>query len=158
MRHRALGFSKPNYEPDPWVCAAHTLICRPCCLTNRQPGSWIIQPPTSSAAFTCRHPVAVTCTLQHIDSSLGVEVVYRDYGTSCALFDPSTHTLNWPALRSTLLDEFVLAHSLGWWAKALLIRNTELLWLYSVMFELLELTFAVGLSIAAARQPGKWLR
>lgn len=46
-------------------------------------------------------------------------------------------------LRSTLLDEFVLAHSLGWWAKALLIRNTALLWVYSVMFELLELTFAV---------------
>lgn len=81
--------------------------------------------------------------LQHLDSSLGVEVVYRDYGTSCHLIDPTTHTLNWPALRSTLLDEFVLAHSLGWWAKALLIRNTGLLWVYSIAFELLELTFAV---------------
>lgn len=81
--------------------------------------------------------------MQHLDSRLGVEVGYRDYGTSCHLIDPSTHTLNWPALRSTLLDEFVLAHSLGWWAKALLIRNTGLLWVYSVAFELLELTFAV---------------
>lgn len=83
------------------------------------------------------------CPVQHLDSRLGVEVVYRDYGTSCHLIDPSTHTLNWPVLRSTLLDEFVLAHSLGWWAKALLIRNTGLLWVYSVAFELLELTFAV---------------
>jgi len=42
------------------------------------------------------------------------------------------------------LDEFVLAHSIGWWAKALLIRNTALLWMYSIGFELIELTFAVS--------------
>lgn len=85
--------------------------------------------------------------LQHLDSSLGVEVVYRDYGTSCQLFNPATHSINWPALQSTLLDEFVLAHSLGWWAKALLIRNTTLLWVYSITFELLERTFAVRGSV-----------
>lgn len=87
--------------------------------------------------------LASAVPLQHLDSSLGVEVVYRDYGTSCQLFNPATHSINWPALQSTLLDEFVLAHSLGWWAKALLIRNTTLLWVYSITFELLELTFAV---------------
>lgn len=80
---------------------------------------------------------------QHLDPRLGVEVIYRDYGTACHLIDPDTHSLNWPILRATLLDEFVVAHSLGWWAKALLIRNTGLLWVYSVAFELLELTFAV---------------
>ena len=82
--------------------------------------------------------------MQHLDSRLGVEVTYRDYGTSCALTGPATGALNWPLLRSTLFDEFVLAHSLGWWAKALIIRNTGLLWVYSVAFELLERTFAVG--------------
>jgi nitrate reductase gamma subunit len=81
--------------------------------------------------------------VQHLDARLGVEVVYRDYGTACHLIDPNSHSLNWTVLRATLLDEFVLAHSLGWWAKALLIRNTGLLWVYSVAFELLELTFAV---------------
>lgn len=89
-------------------------------------------------------PVHCCCAaVQHLDARLGVEVVYRDYGTACDLISPSTHSLNWPVLRATLLDEFVLAHSLGWWAKALLIRNTGLLWVCSVGFELLELTFAV---------------
>jgi hypothetical protein len=32
----------------------------------------------------------------------------------------------------------------GWWDKALLIRNTTLLWAYSVGFELMEATFAVS--------------
>lgn len=98
----------------------------------------------STKHWPAPHP-QLLCSLavQHLDSRLGVEVVYRDYGTSCHLIDPSTGTIYWPALRSTLLDEFVLAHSLGWWAKALLIRNTGLLWIYSVAFELVELTFAV---------------
>jgi len=50
----------------------------------------------------------------------------------------------WSNIKATLLDEFVIAHSIGWWAKALLIRNTTLLWVYSIGFELMELTFAVS--------------
>jgi hypothetical protein len=46
-------------------------------------------------------------------------------------------------LASTLLDEFVVAHALGWWAKALVVRNTALLWAGSIGFELLERSFKV---------------
>eukprot|EP00878_Enallax_costatus_P043711 GHUV01051770.1.p1 GENE.GHUV01051770.1~~GHUV01051770.1.p1 ORF type:complete len:341 (+),score=51.35 GHUV01051770.1:106-1128(+) len=81
--------------------------------------------------------------VQHLSPSLGAEVHYRDYGTSCALRDPSQWLgISWSNIWSTLFDEFVIAHCLGWWAKALLIRNTTLLWAYSIGFELLEATFA----------------
>lgn len=92
----------------------------------------------SPRARTC----ARACCVQHLSPSLGVEVAYRDYGDHCALLTPDGRVA-WSNLRSTLLDEFVIAHSLGWWAKALLLRNTTLLWMYSVSFELMEATFAV---------------
>lgn len=108
----------------------------------------------SSLACCCYHPTHAFCVatlvvrvlwlLQHLSPSLGVEVVYRDYGTYCSLVDPATGRLAWSNIRSTVFDEFVIAHSLGWWAKALLIRNNTLLWVYSIGFELMELTFAVG--------------
>lgn len=47
-----------------------------------------------------------------------------------------------------MFDEFVVAHSLGWWAKALLLRNYTLLWAYSIGFELMEVTFRVSPSPA----------
>jgi phosphatidylserine synthase 2 len=40
-----------------------------------------------------------------------------------------------------LFDEFVVAHILGWWGKAVMIRNQLLLWVLSIGFELMELTF-----------------
>uniref|UniRef100_A0A383VUJ3 CDP-diacylglycerol--serine O-phosphatidyltransferase n=1 Tax=Tetradesmus obliquus TaxID=3088 RepID=A0A383VUJ3_TETOB len=79
--------------------------------------------------------------MKHLDPSLGVEVTYRDYGSACALWHPGSGSWDWSNVVSAL-DVFVLAHSLGWWGKALLIRNTPLLWAYSIGFELLEATFA----------------
>jgi hypothetical protein len=37
-----------------------------------------------------------------------------------------------------LFDEFVVAHILGWWGKAVMIRNQLLLWVLSIGFELME--------------------
>lgn len=47
----------------------------------------------------------------------------------------------WDTLRSSVLDEFVVAHLVGWWAKALALRNYTLLLIGSLLFELLEYTF-----------------
>ena len=44
-------------------------------------------------------------------------------------------------INSTLFDEFVIAHTLGWWGKAVILRNYPMLWLLSVGFEFMELTF-----------------
>lgn len=35
----------------------------------------------------------------------------------------------------------MIAHTLGWWGKALILRDNAMLWTVSILFELLELTF-----------------
>lgn len=75
-----------------------------------------------------------------------MELPERAYGTDCKLFDPSSGIL-WDNIRDTVLDEFVLAHIFGWFAKALMIRNHFLLWVLSISFETMELTFQVGSSL-----------
>lgn len=72
---------------------------------------------------------------QHLSDDLGVELPERAYGEDCSL------TLQ--NLQETVLDEFVLAHVLGWWGKAMMIRNHFILWILSIAFECLELTFQV---------------
>lgn len=32
------------------------------------------------------------------------------------------------ALKDTIFDEFVVAHTVGWWGKALFLRDTKMLW------------------------------
>ena len=44
-------------------------------------------------------------------------------------------------ITGTLFDEFVVAHTLGWWGKAVILRNYPMLWVLSVGFEFMELTF-----------------
>ncbi|MCO5588842.1 hypothetical protein L7F22_042802 [Adiantum nelumboides] len=41
----------------------------------------------------------------------------------------------------TVMDEFVIAHALGWWGKAIMIRNEAVLWILSIGFEMMEVTF-----------------
>lgn len=40
----------------------------------------------------------------------------RAYGVDCRLWVPG-RGVNWPIIRATVFDEFVIAHTLGWWAK-----------------------------------------
>lgn len=77
--------------------------------------------------------------LKHIYSDLGVELEERAYGESCALIVDGH--VNWKTLKETLFDEFVIAHTLGWWGKALILRDYGMLWTVSIAFEFLELTF-----------------
>lgn len=39
---------------------------------------------------------------------------------------------------ATVMDEFFLAHLVGWWVKAMIYRNRVLLWMLSIGFELCE--------------------
>ena len=78
--------------------------------------------------------------LQQLFPSLGVDPGERAYGSECRLYIPG-HGVNWETIKATLFDEFVVAHTLGWWAKALILRNSVLLWSLSILFELMELTF-----------------
>jgi phosphatidylserine synthase 2 len=77
--------------------------------------------------------------LKHLYPELGVELEERAYGESCALIvDGHVH---WKIIKDTVFDEFVIAHTLGWWGKALILREYGMLWTVSITFELLELTF-----------------
>ncbi|KAJ2859916.1 hypothetical protein GGH94_005828 [Coemansia aciculifera] len=67
------------------------------------------------------------------DPVLGVELPERSYGDNCALTVENV---------KGGIDIFVLAHSLGWFGKALIIRNHTMCWILSITFELLEYSLA----------------
>lgn len=71
---------------------------------------------------------------------LGVELPERAYGDSCDLWITG-QGINWKVLQDTVFDEFVLAHALGWWGKAVILRDNYMLWTLSIGFELMEKTF-----------------
>ncbi len=58
----------------------------------------------------------------------------------CCTLSRSQHKniLLWFMMQETLFDEFVIAHTLGWWGKAIMVRNLPLLWVLSIGFELME--------------------
>lgn len=78
--------------------------------------------------------------LQHVDPNLGKELPERAYGQDCRLWIPG-EGLHTKVLHETLWDEFVIAHSLGWIGKAIVLRNYWILWTCSIGFELMEQTF-----------------
>ena len=43
-------------------------------------------------------------------------------------------------LQDAVLDEYALAHAIGWWAKAIMIRNEPFLWCLSIVFEFAEVS------------------
>ncbi|PWZ26191.1 hypothetical protein Zm00014a_014886 [Zea mays] len=69
---------------------------------------------------------------------LGVELLERSYGADCRFYvleNPKNKFIN---IYETLFDEYVVAHILGWFGKAVMIRNQLLLWVLSIGFELME--------------------
>ena len=68
-----------------------------------------------------------------VDSLLGVPLPEKSYGLDCAL---TTETIY------SQMDEFVIAHTLGWIAKALVLRDYWLCWVLSILFEFMEYSFS----------------
>eukprot|EP01006_Ploeotia_vitrea_P057339 TRINITY_DN68170_c1_g3_i4.p1 TRINITY_DN68170_c1_g3~~TRINITY_DN68170_c1_g3_i4.p1 ORF type:complete len:369 (-),score=18.76 TRINITY_DN68170_c1_g3_i4:327-1433(-) len=65
-----------------------------------------------------------------IDPKLGVPLPERDYADDCSLtFD---------AIWACLTDEFIVAHILGHWGKAIIVRSWGLGWIVSIGFEWVE--------------------
>ncbi|CAA6665448.1 unnamed protein product [Spirodela intermedia] len=79
--------------------------------------------------------------MKFLHPDLGVELPERSYGSDCRVYVPDNPKSRFVNVYETLFDEFVLAHILGWWGKAIMIRNHLLLWVLSIGFELMELTF-----------------
>ncbi|GFZ15949.1 phosphatidyl serine synthase family protein [Actinidia rufa] len=79
--------------------------------------------------------------MKFLHPDLGVELPERSYGADCRIYVAENPTNRFKNVYDTLFDEFVLAHIFGWWGKAIMIRNQPLLWVLSIGFELMELTF-----------------
>ena len=81
--------------------------------------------------------------LRTFDASLGARPAENDklYATDCRVYTPGDPNGPFARVKEVLLDIFVVAHTLGWLAKALLLRDWRLGWLLSVLWEIIELTF-----------------
>ncbi|KAK8811523.1 hypothetical protein WA158_003257 [Blastocystis sp. Blastoise] len=77
--------------------------------------------------------------LKYIDPSLGVPLAYRDYASDCRVYTPEKD-FPFSNVRDVVFDEFFLSHLLGWIAKALIFRDWGILWILSILFEVLEVS------------------
>mmetsp|Transcript_13476 Transcript_13476/g.19429 ORF Transcript_13476/g.19429 Transcript_13476/m.19429 type:complete len:347 (-) Transcript_13476:886-1926(-) len=102
------------------------------------PALWRVVMATSvlySMLLTCMFwlpPKQARMVLNFVDPSVGIFPAPHEkgYGENCALtFDN---------ISENMIDVFFLAHLLGWCFKALIMRNRSLLWLQSIIFELIE--------------------
>lgn len=63
------------------------------------------------------------------DPSLGVPLAEVNYASDCGL--------HWENIKEKL-DFFVFAHAFGWFVKAFILRDPWILWIISIMFEVME--------------------
>lgn len=73
----------------------------------------------------------VRAGLHWMDPLSGIPMEERNYAEECN---------SWSAMTDKL-DVFVLAHFLGWTVKAMVIRDSRLLWILSLLFEWMEISF-----------------
>jgi len=102
------------------------------------PALWRVVMATSvlySMLLTCMFwlpPKQARMVLNFVDPSVGIFPAPHEkgYGENCALtFDN---------ISENMIDVFFLAHLLGWCFKALIMRNRIVLWIQSIIFELIE--------------------
>ncbi|KAG7032536.1 CDP-diacylglycerol--serine O-phosphatidyltransferase 1 [Cucurbita argyrosperma subsp. argyrosperma] len=70
--------------------------------------------------------------MKFLHPDLGIELPERSYGADCRLYLPENSRSRFKNVYETLFDEFVPAHIIGWWGKAIMIRNQVLLWVLSI--------------------------
>ena len=81
--------------------------------------------------------------LRLADGALGPRPAENDklYATDCRIVTPGDPGGLFARVYECVADVFIIAHTVGWWAKALLLRDWRLAWALSIGWELLELTF-----------------
>jgi phosphatidylserine synthase 2 len=62
------------------------------------------------------------------------------YATDCRIWTPGDPGGPFARVKENLVDIFVIAHAVGWWGKAVLLRDWRLAWALSVLWELLEMS------------------
>lgn len=71
----------------------------------------------------------------------GLPLPERSYASDCALYNWDTKTFDFTPLWKAVADEFIIAHLLGWYFSAMLIRDMRLCFVLSLAFELVEISF-----------------
>eukprot|EP00753_Platysulcus_tardus_P005718 PLAT13641.1.p2 GENE.PLAT13641.1~~PLAT13641.1.p2 ORF type:complete len:420 (+),score=216.93 PLAT13641.1:38-1261(+) len=79
--------------------------------------------------------------MKWVDPELGVELPERDYAADCRLYTPESKRSLFANLLDTVLDEFILAHTFGWWVGTMMMRDYAICWCLSILFEFYEMTF-----------------
>jgi phosphatidylserine synthase 2 len=78
---------------------------------------------------------------------LGKPLTERAYASDCRIFTPDKYQASRSVfdyfynLRLGIWDIYMIAHSVGWFGKSLMLRSFGLSWVLSVLFEVLEITF-----------------
>ena len=75
--------------------------------------------------------------LAFYDPELRYQLPERSYAEDCRMSTETDPHKWW----STIMDEFILAHAMGYWAKTLVLRDWRIVTAVSVGFEVLEVTF-----------------
>jgi len=78
--------------------------------------------------------------LTYLDPSLGKPLPERSYAEDCRIYTPNDPISSIRNIRDCFYDEFVPAHFLGWFGKAILLRDYWLCWTLSISFEILEVS------------------
>ncbi|KAF9172537.1 hypothetical protein BGX20_005413 [Mortierella sp. AD010] len=71
---------------------------------------------------------------KYIDPALGVPLPEKSYGDACDLTREN--------IMDQVVDVFAVAHTIGWFCKALILRDYTFCWILSVMFEVMEYSLA----------------
>lgn len=76
--------------------------------------------------------------LSLVDPELGKPIGEQVYAADCRVFTPDDADSNFRNIRNAVEDPFFVAHLIGWWGKALVIRDAHVCWALSITFELFE--------------------
>jgi phosphatidylserine synthase 2 len=78
--------------------------------------------------------------LKLIDNDLGKPLPEREYAKDCEVFTPDHPESYFFHLKQNIFDFYVIAHSIGWWLKMLIVRDVKLCLFLSALFEFLEIS------------------
>jgi len=62
----------------------------------------------------------------------------RDYSMGCEIYDRNFKSDPFHNVKAVVLDEFIAAHFFGWVCKSILLRDTLMCWILSILFEVAE--------------------
>lgn len=78
--------------------------------------------------------------LTWFDNKLGVPLPDKLYAENCDIYTPEHPHSYFANLQDCIFDVYILAHSIGWWFKMIIVRDVKLCVFLSVFFEFLEIS------------------